>query len=83
MGEKKKETQKELPGMPAVSDLARECLDFLKIKEGIESAKERLENKKMDVAEQFRAAGKKTIKVSGHTFSFSEFNQIKITVKQE
>ena len=78
-----KEKQKEFKGMPAVSDLAKACLGYLKTKEEIESLQESLEKQKLPLAELFRASGKKSIKVSGHTFSFSEFNQLKITVRKE
>jgi len=78
-----KEKQKEFKGLPEASDLAKACLKYLKTKEEIESLQEDLEKQKPELAEQFRASGKKSIKVSGHTFMFSEFNQIKITVRQE
>jgi len=51
--------------------------------EEIEGLQESLEKQKPTLAELFRASGKKSIKVSGHTFSFSEFNQIKISVREE
>jgi len=79
----KKQGQKEFQGMPEVSNLAKVCLKYLETKEEIEGLQEDLEKQKPEVAEQFRASGKKSIKLSGHTFIFSEFNQIKITVKKE
>ena len=78
-----KQQQKEFDNLPKPSDLGDACIQYLNIKDDIANSQEKLERQKLVVAEEFRKAGKKTIKVSGHTFSFSEFNQIKIIVKEE
>lgn len=80
---KPKQEQKEFSNLPTPSALAQACLGFLKTKEEIEGMQENLEKQKLPLAELFRASGKKSVKVAGHTFSLAEFNQIKISVRRE
>jgi len=78
----KKEAQKELPGMPEMSDLGKAAAEYLNARDEKARFDVHLETKRQALAEEFRKSGKRSIKISGYVLTMSEQEQVRISVKE-
>lgn len=80
---KKSQAQKELPGMPERSDLAKKALEYVNAKDEVESAQRLQDKVKAELIQEFIKSGQTSVKVAGHTVSYSHTEQDKIITKAQ
>jgi hypothetical protein len=78
----KKQKQADLPGMPKMDPLGAAATEYLGVLEDIHRLEVQRDVKKVELADQFRKSGKRSIKVSGYVFTMSEQAQLRISVKE-
>lgn len=79
----KKQTQKEFPGLPEKSALAKKAEEYLAAKDGVEIAKTQEDTVKTELIQEFIIAGQTSVKVAGRTVLYSHMEQDKITTKKQ
>ena len=79
----KKGQQTELPDLPERSPLAKKAIEYLTARNEADEAKQNEDIAKAELVEMFIKSGQTSVKVSGHTVSYSHMETDKIVIKNK
>ncbi len=78
----KKEKQKELPGMPQMTDLGKKATEYVDVTENIATWYDKLEVLKVELITLLKKEKRSSIKVDGITLSYAHLEKDQIKVKR-